>query len=275
MFTKEAQQILGLGSQDNQVLISLSKSTMSVTELSKKTKIARTSLYPLLERLHNRGLVATVRNGKRRSWKLISKEKLQRKLFSLAHEYPIDDTESESEMGIVAAQESEYKVYHGREKLMQIYESLGELPRSSRLYGIQPNVSAYSVMQQFDFERLVEINQRIKDRKIIVEAVLQENFVDYYTKMLKKEKKPGKDILKAYGGRLAVTYHVPVERINFDSEVMFYGNVVIIANWRDLVAVVIKNKEVFGLILEFFESLKSIGKRVDQNPSVEELLRKY
>lgn len=274
MFTAEGLQLLGLTTRDNEVLKHLSRGPIGVSALARSTKLSRTSLYPLLERLHSRGLVTMSTRGKRRVWKLVAPEKLQRKLFSLAQDHEVQEDSGEHEVGIIPSQESEYKVYYGKEKLVQIYEELGTLPRGSRLYGIQPNVSASSVMKKFPYDRLVKLNQAIKDRKIVVEAVLQENFVEYYVSRLKKTGKPVEDFLQAYGGRLAVTTHVPEERLNFDSEVMFYKDVVIIANWQDLVAVVIKNSAVAGLMLEFFESLKSLGKRVDQNPHVEEILKK-
>ena len=274
MFSRESLQLLGLSATENRVLTTLRKGDTSVSGLSRTTNISRTSLYPILNRLKKRGLITTTRRGKRQRWKAVSDQKMQQKLFTLAHQQEQIDESGEQVIGIVPSQQSEYKVYAGREKLVQIYEDLGRLPRNSRLAVIQPNVSAYSVMKQFPYKRLVKLNQAIKDRKIIVEAILQENFLDYYIARLKKEGKNPKQILKAYGGRLAVTTYVPEDRLDFDSEITLYENTVIIANWPERVAVVIKSAEVAGIIRELFESLKELGKRVDQNPRVAEILEK-
>jgi hypothetical protein len=273
MFSKESLPLLGLAKKDYLVFLALQKGTYSVSALARLTDQSRTSLYPRLQRLHARGLITPTHSGKRTLWRAISSPKLKAKLFSLAHAQEDGEEVGDQMVGIIPSQLSEYKVYVGLKKLVQIYEDLGQLPRHTRLYAIQPNTSAYSVMKRFPFKSLVAINQHIKDRQIIMEVVLQENFLDYYTKRLKKEGKKVKDILEAYGGRLGVTTYVPGDRLNFDSEIMFYNNVVIIANWQDLVAVVIKNEQIAGLMIEFFESLKVLGYRTDQNPRVEELLK--
>ncbi|MEX0650231.1 MAG: winged helix-turn-helix domain-containing protein [Candidatus Andersenbacteria bacterium] len=273
MFTRESLTLLGLTSEDNALLKMLEKHDLSVSELARSTHQPRTSVYPRLSRLKERGLVTTTNRGKRRYWKTVSPRKLREKLFMLAHSHEIAEESGEQELGIISSQQSEYKVYAGKNKLVEIYESLGQLPRHTRLHIMQPNISAYSVMKHFPYDRLVKLNQSIKDRKIIVEAILQENFLDYYTDRLKKEGKSSKDILQAYGGRLAITHHVPAERLNFDSEVTLHNDTVIIANWQELVAVVIKNEQAAGLIADIFESLQLLGRKVDQNPRIEEILK--
>lgn len=272
MFNRESLTLLGLDAADNRLLDVLKNGDNSISELSRLTKQPRTSLYPRLERLHARGFVTTTHTGKRRHWKTVSPQKLREKLFLLAHTDETIEESGEHAVGIIPSQHSEYKVYFGLKKLVEIYMEIGQLPRNSRLYGIQPNISAYSLLKKFPYTQLVELNQHIKDRKIIVEGILQENFLEYWSARLKKEKKSPRDLLKAYSGRLAITTYVPAERLNVDSEVMFYSDTVIIANWQELVAVVIKNYQVAGLMMEFFESLKANGQRTDQNPRVAEIL---
>jgi len=274
MFSQETVQLLGLSAAENRLLKTLQSGEFSVTDLSKTTKIKRTSLYPLLKKLKARGLVTTRRHGRRHRWHATSKQRLQTKLFSLAHHHEVTEETGDQIVGIIPSQNSEYHVYHGRAKLVQIYEEIGHLPRHTRLYGIQPNVSALSVMKKFPYDRLVQLNQNIKDREIIVEGVLQENFLDYWSSHLKKQEvKRWHQLMKAYSGRLAVTTYVPADQLNFNSEIMFYENVVIIANWQDLTAAVIKNQAITGIMTELFESLKTIGRRTDQNPRVAQLLK--
>lgn len=275
MFSRESLTLLGLTPEDNVLLKVLEKHNLGVSELARATGQPRTSLYPRLLRLKERGLVSTTHKGKRRLWRSVSPRKLRDKLFTLAHAHEVVEESGEQEFGVISSQESEYKVYAGKNKLVEIYESLGRLPRHTRLHIMQPNISAYSVMQRFPHDRLVAINQNIKDRQIIVEAILQENFLDYYTDRLREEGKSTKDIMQAYGGRLAITHYVPADRLNFDSEVTIYNDVVIIANWQELVAVVIKNEQVAGLVKDIFESLQTIGRRVDQNPRVKDIIQSF
>lgn len=277
MFNEESRQLLGLSEHENTVLFVLGDDAWNITALSKEAEIKRTSLYPILGRIHERGLVKKVRKGKRTLWKRISAPELQDKLFALAERHKGQDTVRKEEVGIIASQESEYHLYRGEEKLFQIYESFGMLAKNTRLYGIQPNISAYSVMKKFPYDRLVKINGNIKKNQIIVEALLQENFLEYYVAHLKKEgksKEKIRELLSAYGGRLAITTYVPKDTLDFDSELFFYRDVVTFLDWQEMVAVVIKNKDIAGIMKDLFELMKLSGQRVDQNPKVNELVEK-
>jgi DNA-binding HxlR family transcriptional regulator len=273
MFNEDQRLTLGLSKAENKILNFVKNEALSISEIARQTRISRTSLYSMLQALQTRGLVRRAGKGKRHFWQLVSLPLIHERFFNILDELNVKP--SEKQVSIISSQDSQYKIYRGKENVVQIYEELGKLPRFSRLYGIQPNVSAYSVMKQFPFDRLVTLNQDIKKRKIIVEAILQENFLSYYISQLRKEKKPVKDIFKAYGGRLADTTYVPKEYLNFDSELFFYRDVVVILNWQELIAVVIKNKEIFGIMRELFNVVKNYGKKVDQNPQVIKILDRF
>jgi hypothetical protein len=271
MFSDEEIKLLGLDRMENKVLGVLQRGSFHVSRLAEGTKIGRTSLYPILGRLKQRGLVSYSYSGKRKHWHMISIPKLQEALFSLAENHRVNQKVGEKEVGVIASQESAYKIYRGRKKLIQIYDDLSRLPRSTRVYGIQPNASVGSALKNLLSRELVGINERIKERQIIVDAVLQEDFVDYYASALKKLGKSPETILKSYGERAAVTTYVPKEYLNFNSEIIFYENILAILNWKQLTAIVIKDSQMTGIMGELFRLIKLTGRRVDQNPKVREL----
>ncbi len=273
MFIEEEIKLLGLTTKEKKLLAGLSATPINVSSLARTTKIKRTSLYSLLDHLSSRGLVSKTLQGKRWYWFATPAKQLQEKFFSLAENHRTTSEVREHEIGIIASQDSEYKIYRGKNKLITIYTELANLPRHSRLYGIQPNISVGSVLKHLPDENLITINESFKKRNIIVEALLQEDFLTAYAGIL-KQKKPKKEILQSYGNRLAVTTYIPKATLNFDSEIIFYGNIVLFLNWQELVAIVIKNKDIVGIMKALFELAKLSGDRVDQNPHVEKLLGK-
>lgn len=272
MFSEEEIKLLDLSKEENKALKAFEDVALNISELADRSKIGRTSLYPILKRLHRRGLVSYSYHGKRKYWRSISLPSLQERLFSMAENHRASNKTLEKEVGIVASQESAYKIYRGRKKLIQIYEDISKLPKTTRVYGVQPNASVDGAIKNLASKELIKINESIKKRQIIIEAILQENFLDYYARALKNLGKTPKDILASYGDRTAVTTYVPKEYLNFSAEIVFYSNILAILNWRELTAVVIKDSQVAGIMKELFELIKLTGQRVDQNPKVREMI---
>lgn len=272
VLTNEQYQLLGLNKKDRTLIEGLTDQSLSFTVLARKVKIPRTSLYTRIKHLLKRGLITEVRVGKRKQYVLVSREVLQGYFEELADHFSMIEKKKSKSFILHGRVSSEYLVYRGIENLVALYKRFGDLDKYSRIYTLQPNISAYSVMKAFPYDELVKINQRIKDRKIIVEAVLQENFIDFYKNKLRQENKPIKDIFEAYGGRMADTHYISQKYINFDSELMMTKDFAVIANWQEHVAVEIRDKETVGILLELFGFIKSQSSKVDQNPVVKKII---
>ncbi|GEM_PF-5557745 len=85
MFTKEQKNILGISVKENKVLASLKKSK-SIFTLSKNVKIPRASLYPIIQKLFQRGFIRSKSVGNRFHFQAISKENLSEMLAKIAIE---------------------------------------------------------------------------------------------------------------------------------------------------------------------------------------------
>ncbi len=152
------------------------------------------------------------------------------------------------------------------------------LNKHERLYIIQPNQSTEMVLRKYPFNELVEINNFIKDNKIIVEAVLHENAFDHFFETLKKEQKTGREIqamFQSFADRVADTTYISKELLDFKAEIYIMGPVALILNWEEEVAVEIKNPDMVGMLKGFFEFIKHYGRKVDQNPMIAKLLEKF
>jgi hypothetical protein len=256
-------KILGFSVLENALMQGLSNEPISISHLSEALRVPRTSLYRPLKALAVRGFVESVRIGKRTSWRRISDELLIASmspiLFGSARNSGDPPTHPE------------FFLHIGNENLMRLYERLGE-SKGQRVLGIQPNRSAASVLEVFPFERLVRLNQRIKDNEVIVEALLQEDFISFYIDLVNRKGLPVEKILKAFGGRAADTTYVPQQFINFDSEIVILPSSAYILHWSKGVAIEVRNQETLGLLRDLFALAKSVGHKADQNQMVREYL---
>ncbi|MDQ5958009.1 MAG: iclR-type protein [Patescibacteria group bacterium] len=273
MFNDEEIKLLGLSSRENHLLSGLlGEDALLITAIARTTRLKRTTLYSLLDRLHERGLVIKSRRGKRWYWQLAPEKQIQEKLFALAERHRTTPDPHEKELGIIASQDTEYKLYRGQKKLGTIYAELAYLPRGTRLFGIQPNESIASVIKNAPSKIIANINESFKNRGIIIEAILAEDFVEQYVRILRTENIPPAEILRTFGERLAITTYVPKGTLDFNAELIFYGNTLLILDWRELSAVVIKNKNVVGILKAMFDLAKLAGRRVDQNKKVADVI---
>ena len=274
MFSPEEITLLGLSPKEARLLNSLTSTPENPSTLARKSKLKRTSLYSLLEHLRRRGLVQKKKQGKRWYWQIIPQPQLQEQLFNLAEHHRVNRKTVEKEVGLIASEESQYKIYRGKEKLNSLYAELGQLPKHTRLYGIQPNLSMATALKNTSPGLITQINESIKQKGVVVEAILAEDFLSYYLKALGQKPANAKKILKSFSDRLAVTTYVPKDILNFEAELLFYNQTLLILNWKELSAVVIKNKEIVGIMTALFNLAKLSGNRVDQNLKITNLLEK-
>jgi hypothetical protein len=258
--TDKNLQALGLSVLEKKIYPGLMGEPIHISGLAKKSRIARTSLYRPIQALRKRGLIEPVQIGKRTYWKKASSASLLLIARSLLAGASGDDTS--------ATLHPEFFLHSGKEDLMRLYEKLAE-KREARVFGIQPNKSAESVLDVFPFKRLVRLNQRIKEQNVIVEGLLQEDFVPFYIETLKKHRLPVEEIFRAFGGRAADTTYVPKQYINFDSEMIILPTSALIFHWSKLVAIEIYNQETIGLLKDLFVLAKSFGYKADQNEMVQ------
>lgn len=264
-FIKQTQ-VLGFSKIENQLFQGIPDTPQSISALSIMLRVPRTSLYRPIFALKKRGLIEAVKVGRRTYWRKMAQDSL---ITSLGSVLTLG-----IESNIRTPLHPEFFLHTGKEALMRLYEKLAE-KRGARVLGIQPNKSAESVLTVFPFKRLVRLNERIKGQHVIVEGLLQENFISTYIKIVKKHGLGIKKILKAFGARSADTTYVPSQYFNFDSEIIILPKSAIIFHWSKLVAVEIYNHETIGLLRDLFKLAQNFGHKADQNQMVQEYLEKH
>lgn len=261
--TKQAK-VLSFSKLEQAIFKVLNASPLSIAELSQRLKVTHTSMYRPLQSLKKRGLVEAVNVGKRRYWKRVDQNALVGSLGSVLLAGMGDASK--------APLHPEFFLHTDKEMLMRLYENLGTTP-NTRVWAIQPNHAAASVLETFPFSRLVRLNERIKEQNVIIEAILQEDFIPFYTNLVKERGLSIEKIFKAFGGRMADTTYVSKQFINFDSEITILPRAAYIFHWSKCIAIEIRNEATIGLLRDLFTLAKSVGYKVDQNEMVQKYLK--
>jgi len=275
----EKALVLGLSIQEINLLVSIHKqltapsatqpttsspaNMMTILELSKTASIPRTTLYYMLEKLKERKLVVRKKLNKKFYWILGDASEVLFPKKELGPNHP-DTT------GFSPAPNSHVEFLFG-EDMMKVLENIALLPKNKRIYGIQPEQSLLSAIKNGGHERFLHVNETIKRKNIIVEAIVHEHAFEHIIPLLSKgEIAP---LLKSISGRLADTSGIPNDYLSTtNAEIYLYDDVVSIINWQAGFGITIRDKNVFGLIFELFKSLKYMLKKYDQNDKIARML---
>jgi hypothetical protein len=227
------------------------------------------TLYPVLNILKKRGLIDFVREGRRRYWSIESAESIATNLSNLA---------SVTHKGTVqvAKENSGFIVHRDIKAVYSVFEKVARLKPGERVYGIQPTFSMLNVMKNLQWQKdLTPIQDAIREKGIIIEAVLQE---DYYTSMYqylaKKDPKNALNSLKSFIGRATDMVYVDKKYLHASSELMMFRNVAYLVNWKDGVSIEIHDKDMLDFLFRLYEVARGYGQKVDQNQYLRGLVKK-
>jgi predicted transcriptional regulator len=259
----EIAKILGLGKEEVLILQKLSTEPVRIADISKETRIPRTSLYYMLPKLLDRKLIVQIKIGGKIHWKRNTDENIlnsYKKIIESLSNNTVGATKTISK-------ESEVTIYIGASNLETVFSEIMKLPPKSRAYGIQPGISLLGVIQKMPLEHIIPFNKKLKQKQIIMEGIVHEKSLDAIEKILSKE--DSKKLFESFGGRAADTAKLPEDFLDTTkAEIYLYDNKVALMNWHEEFGVIIKNKHLYNLVMEMFKSTKYLLQRYDQNEKI-------
>jgi len=254
--------ILGLSKEEVLILHLLDNQNLRINELSILTKIPRTSLYYMLPRLKDRGFIQQIKKEKRVLW---IKNKNIKNTYGKALDALADETELNVQKQTIS-KETKIEILI-KEKMIRVFEDISNLAPRTRIYGIQPDMSFIQAVEYIPLADLLRINNAIKQKNIIVEAIIHERSIDSVQNLFDKDDL--RIFLESFGGRSADTVKLPSDYLDKAmAEIYLYNNTIAIINWSEQFAVTIQNRDVFQLIMEMFKSTKYLLQRYDQNEKI-------
>lgn len=245
----------------NALLDASDKKQFTILNLARATGIPRTSLYYMLTKLKKRGFVHSKKILKRVYWENTE----------LVRTHLCDDAQTHNSIQTYSpSSTTSIEILFGPD-MIKVFSDLSKLPIHSRYYGIQPEKSLISAIKNADNAKINILNDLIKQKKHIVEAVLNERSIETMKKEFPASRL--KPIFKSLHGRTADTAKLPDDYMaDIDAEIYIYNNTVSIMNWDSGYAVTIRDKHFYKLILEMFKSTKYMLKKYDQNEKLAQVL---
>lgn len=275
-FTREQALLLGLTPQETTILEAIATCTRlgtpaNFTTLAKRTKLARSSVTLILERLKKRGWVVSSTQGKRLRWDLASSERLTRILERLAgSQYTDAFVFSGSGCGdylrLKCGTYGDVIIHRGQDQLCTVYEKIANSKRNTRIQALQPLRQLQALAKKIPPELNLEINERIVKNEQIIDGIIPR---DYYHHLVKEM---SKTMLKSFEGR-STEMHL-LEDIKNPDEVEYHivDNRLYIINWEDELALETSIPGIVSLKKYYFELQKQHTRHVDQHQLIKRLL---
>ncbi len=248
---KHTLQSFGLSDKETTVyiaLLELGKGT--VTQISRKAGINRTTGYDVLSSLANKGLATISGKEPRSEFAVEPPQAITSYLKKMAEQTAEQIKKSEGiipELTLLYARQNHPKIkfYEGSEGLQHVYEDT--------LSSSEP-IRAYASVDD-------------------VHKALPNYFPDYYKRRSKKNISIRAIFPKTQEGKLLATHNteekrevafVPADKYYFSPEINIYDNKVMIASWREKLGVIIESAEIADAMKKIFELAWAEAKRLDR-----------
>ena len=259
----------GLSAKEVAIYITLLKlQNSNISNLSRKSGMPRTTLYPLLNKLLKRGLVNIIHMGNHDEWEAMDPKELYQKtkssLKNLEEAIPALELLRGSLVG--HKKSSDILFYKSKEGIKKAYESVFKLHPYERVYSIEGNCSIEAKKDYFSSKYTINWQSKIKDKKIVWEGLLGEKSLEIVKKIDNIE------ILKNSLGRMVIGTLLPDNLMDFDSDIISFKDVLIITIVSQNTTIFINNKEAAKAFQNLFLIAQQAGKKVDLNSYIKELI---
>lgn len=248
---KHTLQSFGLSDKETTVyiaLLELGKGT--VTQISRKAGINRTTGYDILSSLANMGLATISGKEPRSEFAVEPPHAITSYLKKMAEQTAEQIKRSEEiipELTLLYAKQNRPKIkfYEGSEGLQHVYEDT--------LSSSEP-IRAYANVDD-------------------VHKALPNYFPDYYKRRAKKNISIRAIFPKTQESKLLTTHNteekrevafVPADKYYFSPEINIYDNKVMIASWLEKLGVIIESAEIADAMKKIFELAWAEAKRLDR-----------
>ncbi|MFH0854249.1 MAG: helix-turn-helix domain-containing protein [bacterium] len=207
-------------------------------EISKKTNLNRTTVYDLMESLMQKGLISKYKKGSNTFFNALEPERLITYL----------DREKEEKMKIIERQKK--KVKELLPQLMSLENIASTKPRVQFFEGEKGMREAYEdtltskeiILAFANLETMYEglpnffpeYFKRRSAKKIFIRAIIPRN-------------KLSVERVKVNQEEMRDTRFLPEEKMSFSPEVNIYNNKMLIASWKEKMAIIIESKELADL----------------------------
>lgn len=229
-----------LSDGERKVLAILQKGPKSVSQLSLLLKLPRTTIYTPIKTLIERGLISS---------KKISKENV----LQISGAMVCDKTRADV-----------IEIIEGFDSIINLIVQLLTDSRYSKVKNIETTDGIRVLFHRKSLKEVMAINKLITSSGIVIEAVLEENYIDVYKKLAGKDKSSA--VSKTLLGRPHNTSLIKKDFLQPHVQILVFKDVCLFVNWESLVAFKYYERSTVGFYDSYFDMLKSMAKKIDVNP---------
>ena len=246
--------LISMGFSDKEAIVYLSSLELgkgTVSQISRRAGINRTTAYHILDSLVNRGLVIISGKEPRQEYCAESPDKI---ITMFDHYIQTNQTYIKQAKELIPNLKSihnvrgrpKVKFYEGVEGIQQVYEDTLTSKETIRAYASVQDTQRTlpSYFPNYYFRRA--------DKGIAIRAIFPSgNEAKELVKMNKQQKRE--------------TAIVPTKDFSFTPEVNIYDNKVMIASWLEKLGIIIESKEIADMMKKVFELAWKEAKRLEKN----------
>jgi len=229
------------------VLLELGKGT--VTEITRKAGLNRTTGYDILDNLASKGLVSISGKEPKQEYLAESPEKI---IFLLENELKEKNNQLQKLKNVLPEMKSLHNVagrpkvrfYEGMQGLKDVYEDTLTSSEPIRAYASVDDM--HNGLPNY----FPEYYTRRAEKGIAIRAIIPDTEIGRERKSLdKKEKRE--------------TALVPKNKFDFSPEINIYDNKVMIASWKEKLGIIIESAEISDAMKKIYELAWAEAKRLD------------
>lgn len=241
-------------SKREKTILKTLKNYSSVADIVKEAELPRTSVIRTLSKLESRGLIVLRKNSKRTLYKQTTDEVISEKLLSSISAFGIS---------VPSTTSTDYTLIHGAENIAKaIITALNALPQSGQFNGIQTSKAAVQSIEKVGVEKVAEINDIIKKKKLIVRGVVNKDGA------LQLYQRYGEAWLTNFRGRTAHFVTVPDKYLTSEEDLYIMGKQILFINWKKETALCVTDTPFCGLINSLYLYLFESGERIDYHLAI-------
>lgn len=275
MFNPSFSRLLHLTEDENKVLSCLSLGNKSMSDISRLTKVPRTTLYTTVGSLLSRGLIEKYKESNKTIISLVEKDKIDSLIFNESSF--VRNNRRKNDTGTDEAKlpsNQDFKILYGLENLVSVYKKICN-QKNERIYTIQPTSSMLTVVAKLSPQQLVEINESVKKNKIIFDAIIHQNYMaTYMNKYIDQEghRQTQQSLLKSLQERLSDTRVIDNQYLNVSSEIFLTSTRLYILDWKHESCIEINNRNIVSLIKGMFLFVRAHSIKIDYHKLIAEAL---
>ena len=255
-FSQIEKQLQIIGLSDNEIsiyiaLLELGKGTVS--QISRKALINRTTGYDVLNRLVNKKLISISGKGPKQEYVAESPDNIENLISA---EFEKRQNELDQARQIIPELKSMHNVagrpqirfYEGTEGLRQVYEDTLTSHEAIRAYASVDDV--HKALPNY----FPNYYKRRTQKNIPIRAIFTDN-------------PEGRELAKHDKEEIRESAFVSAEKYGFHPEINIYDNKIMIASWREKLGIIIESNEIADAMKKIYELAWAEAKRLDRESS--------